>query len=92
MNACDKANSQRLRHASPDDDGSYQEDFHTAEKEYDPNLTCLGCNKGFKETEIQEFRKHCFSCQLFTERVNAQAEVVKAKAENRAHSYPMKST
>ena len=72
--ACDKVKSQRLQYTSPDDDGGYREDFHTAEQKYDPNLTCIGCNKGFKETQIQEFSKHCRSCQLFTERVRAQSE------------------
>lgn len=70
--ACDKVKS-RLRQGSPDD-GAYREDFHTAEQKFDPNLTCIGCGKGFKETQIQEFRKHCRSCPLFTERLRAQSE------------------
>lgn len=46
----------------------YHEDFHTGEQSFDPNLTCLGCDVCFKETQIQEFKKHCQTCAMFKER------------------------
>ena len=70
---CEKLQSQ-LRHMSPEaDETGYHEDFHTEEQKFDPNLTCIGCGQGFKETQIQAFRKHCGSCPMFKEKLRRRS-------------------
>ena len=70
---CEKLRSQ-LHRASPEaDETAYREDFRTEEQKFDPNLTCIGCGQGFKETQIQEFRKHCGSCPMFKEKIRLRS-------------------
>ena len=30
---------------------------------FDPNLTCLGCQKKFRHGEIQRYKEHVYSCE-----------------------------
>ena len=58
----------RVPSATVDDSLLYQEQLRTAGQSVDPNLVCVGCNKSFKEYQIQEFRRHCNSCKKFRDR------------------------
>ena len=72
--ACDKAKSLRQQHKSSTDETGYRENFNTAMQKLDPNLTCIGCDKGFKEAQIQQYREHCRSCPKYVERLRSPSE------------------
>ena len=67
-----------LRHPSPTVEDDVVEEGYTAEQEMDPNLTCIGCGAGFREREIQKFRKHCRSCQPY------EQEMARRRAQSTA--------
>ena len=71
--SCDKL--RLLRHPSPSDDETvYREQINTAEQELDPNLTCIGCGRVFRERQIQDFRRHCRLCSMFQESLRSRAQ------------------
>lgn len=61
------------------DDYDYPESIQTAEQPVDPNLTCLGCEQRFGSLQIQKFREHCNSCDLFKQRKWKKSFSVKTK-------------
>ena len=82
--SCDKTSL--VGHGSPvaGEIGSYPEELGSAELELDPNLTCIGCGAGFKERQIQIFRRHCSSCPLYdqeTQRRRAESDARRRESD-----------
>ena len=71
---CEKLRA--LRHHSPPttDDYYCSEVIDPEEQDPDPNLTCVGCRTGFRERQIQEYRKHCRTCPKFINRVRSKSQ------------------
>lgn len=61
------------------EDYDYGDNVKTAEQPVDPNLTCLGCQQTFGSLQIQQFSKHCKSCDMFRQKKWKKSFSVKTK-------------
>ena len=66
--ACEKW-QQQLQQAAMEE----TEYFKPEEQEIDPNLTCIGCRVGFRQRQIQDYKRHCQSCSKFQNRLRSKS-------------------